>query len=380
MRHVVYLIGEDWFFASHFARRAQAALEAGWRVSVVTRIGEATPALRARGVEVHGVDFVRARVNPIAEAALAWQIARVYRRLQPDLVHHVALKPIILGAVAARLAGIRAVVNAPVGGGFVFSSQSLKARLLRPAVRIAMHAALRRRGSITVFENSEDRQAAIAAEAVPSARAVLIRGAGVDIERFSPHPKAEAPLRVVLGARMLADKGVREFIAAARLLHARGIEAEFVLAGDPDSGNPTSIDPAELEAAPDVLWRGKVADMAGLLAASHVACLPSYREGMPKFLLEAMASGLPCVTTDTPGCREAVIAGETGLLVPPRDPEALADALGRLLTDPALRARLGEAGRGRTVAEFSDEVVCAATLAVYEQAVSAHSVSGAVAS
>lgn len=120
--------------------------------------------------------------------------------------------------------------------------------------------------------------------------------------------------------------------------------------------------------------------MAGLLAASHVACLPSYREGMPKFLLEAMASGLPCVTTDTPGCREAVIAGETGLLVPSRDPEALAGALGRLLTDPGLRARLGEAGRARAVAEFSDEVVCAATLAVYEQAVSAHSVSGAVAS
>ncbi|HEX7388904.1 MAG TPA: glycosyltransferase family 4 protein [Acidiphilium sp.] len=368
-RHLVYLIGEDWFFASHFLARARAAREAGWRVSVLTHVGEAAAALRADGFTVIGVDFVRARLNPVGEGRLLASIVRHYREVRPDLVHHVALKPILLGSVAARLAGVRAVVNAPVGQGFVFSSNSAKARLLRPFVRAGLRATLGARGAFAVFENGEDRAEMIGSGAVAEARAVLIPGAGVDLTQFRPHQPAAGPVRVVLGARMLRAKGVMEFIAAARMLKERGVDAEFILAGAPDPGNPASLTEAELRAAQGVNWIGRCDDMAGLFASAHIACLPSYREGLPKFLLEAMAACLPCVATDVVGCRDAVADGETGLLVAPRNAGALAVALDRLIGDPALRSRLGAEGRARAEEKFSDPVICARTLEVYDRAI-----------
>jgi len=371
VRHLAYLIGEDWFFASHFRARARAARADGWRVSVITRTGAAAAELRDEGFEVHGVDFRRARLNPLAEGRLALHIARLYRQIAPDLVHHVALKPILLGSVAARLAGIRAMVNAPVGQGFVFASQTPKARLLRPMIRTAMRATIGARGAIAIFENEEDRAAMIASGAIGAENAALIRGAGVDLARFHPHPPPPGPVRIVLGARMLRDKGILEFIAAAQRLKGQG--AEFILAGTPDPGNPASLTEADLRDARDVTWIGHCSDMASLFATSHIACLPSYREGLPKFLLEAMAAGLPCVATDVTGCRDAVIAGESGLLVPLRDPEALAGALAPLIADAALRARFGAAGRSRAERLYAEPIICAETLAVYERAITRES-------
>ncbi|MEE3502156.1 glycosyltransferase family 4 protein [Acidiphilium acidophilum] len=366
-RHLVYLIGEDWFFASHFRARARAARAAGWRVSVVTRTGSAAAELRDEGFEVHGVDFRRARLNPLAEGRLALHIAALYRKLAPDLVHHVALKPILLGSVAARLAGVGAIVNAPVGQGFVFASETAKARVLRPLVGAAMRATIGARGAIAIFENAEDRAAMIAAGAIRADDAVLIRGAGVDLARFRPVIPPPGPVRIVLGARMLRDKGIGEFIAAAGRLKGQG--GDFVLAGTPDPGNPASLTEGDLRAAPNVRWIGHCDDMASLFASCHIACLPSYREGLPKFLLEAMAAGLPCVATDVTGCREAVVAGETGLLVPPRDPAALGAALAGLIDDPARRARFGAAGRSRAERFYAEPIICAETLAVYERAI-----------
>ncbi len=368
-RHIVFLIGEDWFFRSHFRARAEAARLAGWKVTVLTRTGDAAALLRAEGFEVIHVDFRRARLNPLAEFRLLRSIVRHYRALSPDVVHHVALKPILLGSLAAALARVPAIINAPVGQGFVFTSAHLKARLLRPAVSLGLRLAMGGRGALAVFENHDDLTAMTASGALSSDRAYLIRGAGVDLASYQPHAPPAGKVRIVLGARMLADKGIREFIEAARLLRLRGVAAECLLAGGPDPQNPASLDASELQCATEATWLGPIADMASLLASCHVACLPSYREGLPKFLLEAMASGLPCVATDVVGCREAVADGESGLLVPPRDPAALADALERLVADPVLRARMGAAGRARAETLFADEVVCAATLAVYERAI-----------
>jgi glycosyltransferase involved in cell wall biosynthesis len=365
--HLVYLIGEDWFFASHFRARALAARAAGWRISVIARVGPASEALRAEGFAVIGVDFVRSRLDPWAEARLLATIIGHYRRLRPDLVHHVALKPILLGSIAARIAHVPAIVNAPVGQGFVFASQTPKARLLRPFVRAAMRATIGARGAIAIFENAEDRAAMIAAGAIDSAHAVLIRGAGVDLVRFRPHAPPPGPIRILLGARMLRDKGVGEFMAAAALLRGPGVE--FVLAGLPDPGNPASLTEADLRAAHHVSWIGHCDDMAALFATCHIACLPSYREGLPKFLLEAMSAGLPCVATDVTGCRDAVRAGQTGLLVPPRDSVALAAALSRLIGDAALRAAMGSAGRAFAERLYAEPVICAETLTVYERAI-----------
>lgn len=368
-KHLVFLIGEDWFFASHFLSRARAAREAGWRVTVLTRVGPASALLREEGFGVIGVDFVRARINPFSEFLLFADIVRHYRSLQPDVVHHVALKAIVLGTLAAGIAGVKSVVNAPVGQGFVFASNSLKARLLRPFVRLALQTAIGARGAFAIFENSEDRMTAVASGAIPSERAILIPGAGVDLERFRPHSPKAGVIKVVLGARMLLDKGVREYIEAGKILHERGNLADLVLAGTPDPENPGSLPDSVLRGASPVRWIGRVDDMAALLHSAHIACLPSYREGLPLFLLEAMASGLPVVATDVTGCRDAVVRDQTGLLFPPRDPAALADALAKLILDSSMRASLGAAGRARAEALYGQSVICSATLAVYERAI-----------
>jgi len=366
-RTLVFLLTEDWFFASHFWVRALAAKRAGWRVVLVARESEAAQRIRASGIEVMPVDFIRRRLNPFAELAFTLRLARLYRALKPELVHHIALKPIVLGGIAARLAGVRAVVNAPVGLGFVFSSDKLLARVLRPLVSAGLRLTLTPGKAVAIFENPDDMAALTQAGMVRPGQAVLIRGAGVDIEKFHPAPEPPGKPRIVLIARMIREKGIPEFVEAARIL--RGL-AEFVLAGAPDEGNHNALTATELRGWEEeglVTWLGPVRDIAGLLAGAHIACQPSsYREGLPKSALEAMAAGKPLVATDIPGCREAVVEGETGFLVPPRDALALAEALRKLIASPELRARFGAAGRRRVEENFSDAIICAKTLSVYE--------------
>ena len=366
-RTLVFLLTEDWFFASHFWVRGLAAKAAGWRVILIARESEATARIRASGIEVIPVPFIRRRLNPFAEFGFALQLAKLYRQIRPDLVHHVALKPIVIGGLAARLAGRQKIVNAPVGLGFVFSSEKLLARLLKPLVTLGLRLTLTPRGARVIFENPDDMRALSEAGMVRPEAAVLIRGAGVDIETFAPAPESAGPVRVILIARMIREKGVADFVAAARLLKGK---AEFVLAGAPDPGNPNTVTEAELrswEAERLVTWLGPRRDISDLLRGAHIACQPStYREGLPKSALEAMASGKPLVATDMPGCREAVVHGETGFLVPPGDPAALAAALERLIGDAGLRARFGAAARRRAEENFSDAIICAQTLSVYD--------------
>jgi glycosyltransferase involved in cell wall biosynthesis len=367
---LVFLLTEDWFFASHFWVRALAAKQAGWRVILVARESEATARIRASGIEVIPVDFIRRRLNPFAELAFVLKLARLYREIKPDIVHHIALKPIVLGGIAARLAGVKAVVNAPVGLGFVFSSDKFLARVLRPIVSLGLRLTLTPHRAVAVFENPDDLEALVQGGMARAEAVTLIRGAGVDIEKFHPTPEPPGPVRIVLIARMIREKGVPEFVEAARLLHGK---AEFILAGAPDEGNMNALTANELRAWENeglVRWLGPVRDIAGLLASAHIACQPSsYREGLPKSALEAMAAGKPLVATDIPGCREAVVHGQTGLLVPPRDVPALAAALERLIDDPTLRASMGAAGRARVEQNFSDAIICEKTLAVYESLV-----------
>lgn len=373
-RTLLFLLTEDWFFASHFWVRALAAKQMGWRVVLVARESEAGARIRASGIEFVPVDFIRRRLNPFAEAAFVLKLARIYRAEKPDLAHHIALKPIVLGGLAARLAGVKAQVNAPVGLGFVFSSDKLLAKILRPLVKLGLRLTLTPRGGVAVFENPDDLAALVAGGMARADAVTLIRGAGVDVQKFHPTPEPEGPVRIVLIARMIREKGVPEFVEAARRLKGR---AQFILAGAPDEGNHNAISAAELrgwEAEGLVEWLGPVKDIPALLAGAHIACQPSsYREGLPKSALEAMAAGKPLVATDIPGCREAVIDGETGFLVPARDINALAAALERLINDPALRARMGAAGRARVEENFSDAIICSKTLAVYDSLVPARS-------
>lgn len=365
---LLFVVTEDWYFVSHRLPLAVGAMKTGFDVVVATRVGSHGETIRAAGIRLIPFNLSRRRGNPLAEVVA---LVRLYFRERPDIVHHVALKPIIYGALAARFARVPAQVNAVAGLGWLFTSPTGIMRFIRPAVRWMLVWFLNTRGNLTVVQNSDDRALLIRTN-LPETRVRLIRGAGVDTTSF--HPVMQEPsgsVCIVLAARMLWDKGVGEFVEAARLLTQGEVFARFVLVGIPDPGNPASVPDATLRAwhgKNGVEWWGHRDDMPAVFHSAHIVCLPSYyREGLPKVLLEAAACGLPIVTADAPGCREIVHDGDNGFLVPVRDAEALAVALHNLIKDKPLRVKMGQRGREIVLAEFSQERIIAETLAVYQE-------------
>ena len=370
MTRLLYLVTEDWYFCSHRLPLAVAASAAGYEVVVATRVSVHAEQIRAAGLQLVPLGLSRRGQNPLRELASVAEIVRVYRRVRPDIVHHVALKPVLYGSLAARFSRVPAVVNALAGLGYVFSSADLKARVLRPVVRAAYHLLLDGSNRRLIVQNPDDRDLFSRDGLVDPSRIHLIRGSGVELSRFAATPEPDGLPLVILPARMLRDKGVEEFVAAARSLKQQGIGARFALVGDPDPENPAAIGEATLRrwhCEGVVEYWGWREDMTAVLRECHLVCLPSYREGLPKALIEAAASARAIVTCDVPGCRDVVTEGDNGLLVPPRDSAALANALRRLIVDPQLRARMGARGRQRAVAEFSVEHVITDTLSVYRQ-------------
>ncbi|MCA1925495.1 MAG: glycosyltransferase family 4 protein [Thiobacillus sp.] len=364
---LLFVVTEDWYFVSHRLPLAVAARRAGFDVAVATREGRHGEVIRSAGIRLIPFALSRRGGNPLAEVIALW---RLYRHEKPDLVHHVALKPVMYGALAAWLAGVPAQVNAVAGLGWLFTSSSGVLRLARPALRWMLGRLLDRPHSLTIVQNPQD-QSLLERAGVSASRLRLIRGAGVDLQIFRPVIPPGGAVCIVLVARMLWDKGVGEFVEAARLLTGAGVNARFVLVGDPDPANPASVPESTLRrwhGQHGVEWWGRREDMPAVLQAAHIACLPSYREGLPKSLLEAAACGLPIVTTDAPGCREVVREGVNGLLVPVRDAAALAAALKKLIDDVGLRRSMGEQSRLRAETEFGLETVIAQTLAVYREA------------
>jgi len=365
---LLYFVTEDWFFCSHFLDRAVAAQQAGFQVSVLTRVNRHGQTILDNGINLIPLALERSKINPLREISLIKSLASLYLREHPHIVHHVALKPILYGSLAAKIAGIRAIVNAPVGMGYVFSSKQLKARLLKPLVLLAYRLLLNPFNSVAVFENPDDLTYFEKLGIVKYSR--LIRGAGVNTLQFgSSNEPNEVPV-VLLAARMLWDKGVGEFVEAAKILQQQSISARFVLVGAPDKENPESINQSQLlewQDAGIIEWWGQHEDMPQVFVQAHIVCLPSYREGLPKVLIEAAACGRPIVATDVPGCREIVRHNENGLLIPAKDPQALAVALNRLLNDAELRESMGKRGRAMVEAEFSTEYVVEQTLQLYKE-------------
>lgn len=363
---LLFVVTEDWYFVSHRLPLAVAAQAAGFDVAVATREGRQADVIRSAGIRLIPFTLSRRGGSPLREVLALWHL---YRRERPDLVHHVALKPVMFGALVARLARVPAQVNAVAGLGWLFTSTSGIVRLVRPGLRRMLAHLLNRPHSLTIVQNPED-WALLERSGVPAASLRLIRGAGVDVKVFCPGTPPPEPVCIVLVSRMLWDKGVGEFVEAARRLTEAGVNARFVLVGDPDPANPASVPESTLRSwhgQHGVEWWGRREDMPAVLQMAHIACLPSYREGLPKSLLEATACGLPIVTTDAPGCREVVRDGVNGLLVPIRDAATLASALRKLIDDPVLRRSMGERSRLLAETEFGLETVIAQTLAVYRE-------------
>ena len=323
-----------------------------------------------------GIPFVplpvdRRSLNPVADVKLFWTLYRWYRRERPDVVHHFTIKPVIYGSLAARLARVPRIVNTVTGLGYVFTSEAvgLLRRLVEIQYRVALAAA-----HYTFFQNSEDRLLFLERGIVRDEKAGLLPGSGVDTAHFAPRGEPDAsrtdgPVVFLMIARLLRDKGLYEFVEAARRVRARYPRAEFQLLGARDDRNPTVVSAADVEcwqSTGTVRWLGEVADVRDAISAADVVVLPSYREGTPRSLLEAAAMRKPLITTDAVGCREAVDDGVNGLLVPVRDSEALADAMITLYNDPDLRRRMGDAGRDKMVRQFEEKQVIAKVLARYK--------------
>ncbi len=366
---LLFLMNEALFFTTHRMPVALAARAAGFEVHVAAPFEQPyADIIRDNGFHYHDIPLKRGGRGLLGELRLIAAFWRLLRTLRPDLVHHVAMKPVLYGGLCSRLLRVPAAVHAVTGLGFLFIREDLSSRLIRRLIKPVYRFALAHPNARVIFQNPDDLGMFIREGLVDGRATVMIRGCGVDMDRFRPgSPPAGAPI-VMFPARLIGDKGVNEFVQAARILKAEGCDARFVLVGRRDPANLTDVGEAVIRGWQDdglVEWWGFASDMPAILAQAAIAVTPSYREGLPRGLIEAAACGLPIVTTDVPGCREVVRDRDNGLLVPARDGAATADAIRALLADPGLRRRMGARGRERAVAEFSVERFVAETFAAY---------------
>ncbi|HIP69721.1 MAG TPA: glycosyltransferase family 1 protein [Chromatiales bacterium] len=363
---LIFFVSEDWYFYSHRLPLAKAAQNAGFDVAVITRINDHENIIRQAGIRIIPFELDRGGMNLFTDLSTITKLIHIYKHERPDIIHNVALKPVMYGSIAAKFSGVPHTINALTGLGWLFTSQSLKARVLSRIVIKILRYLLK--SSHVILQNKSD-VGLVNNWRIP--RTYLVEGAGVDTEIYRPSSEPEGIPLVILPARMLWDKGVGDFVQAAKILKNKNVEARFILVGSPDPKNPSSVSQKQLsdwEVEGVVELWGHRTDMPVVFRNIHIVCLPSYREGLPKVLIEACASGRPIVTTDVPGCRDIVSTKFNGLLVPPHNSEALAQALGRLISDQELRQSMGKRGRKLATQKFSQDQIISETLSVYQEA------------
>ena len=374
-KKLLFNITEDWFFCSHFLERALAAKKAGYSIFVLSRISLKKDILENYGIKFIAVQFNRKSINPFYEFYVLIRIILIYKRVRPDIVHHVAAKPIIYGSIAARICRIKSVINAPVGMGYVFTSDDIKAKFLRPLLKILFkffidsHNGINKRNKI-IFENKEDLKYFTKLGAVDPKNACIIQGAGVKIkQKYKPRKSKEIPT-IALVARMLRDKGINEFVEAAKIVNRDKTVGNFLLVGDIDPGNPSSLKRKTLTKWNDnklIKWVGWIDNVGEILMKTDILCLPSYREGLPKALIEGAAYGLPIVTTNTIGCKDVVEDGVNGFLVPIKNVEQLSKRIFELIQNKDLRNKMGRESFKIASSKFSSKIINTQTLNVYNE-------------
>jgi glycosyltransferase involved in cell wall biosynthesis len=367
-KKLAFIVTEDWFFASHFLPMARAAREMGFDTLVIARVRDHRPAIEATGARVVPLEAERRSLNPMAAGYAAGRLAAILRAEKPDIVHCIALRPILVGGAAALMAGVTRRVYALTGTGFLGARDGLMARSARTGLRTLIRGPLESPGTHYLFENPDDPR--LLGLDPAEARVTIVGGAGIDPDALRPAPlPPQPPLRVAVVARMVWSKGIDLAVEALRLARAAGADVELSLYGAPDPSNPKDIAEKTLRdwsAEPGITWHGRTDDVAAVWRAHHVCCLPSRGgEGLPRTLLEGAACGRAVVTTDVPGCRALVRDGVEGLVVPPDDARALAAAFLRLAGDPELVARFGAAARARVNDGFTERAVTDGVKAMY---------------
>ena len=369
---ILLFANTDWYLWNFRRELAAGIRDMGWDVVLVSPPGDYSDRFGKLGLRWLPLKMDRLSTNPLQELAVVAALAGIYRRERPDVVHHFTLKSVIHGSLAARLAGISRIVNAVAGLGYLFSSDSLKARMLRPPVRALLKLALGGARTRTIFQNPDDLAEFLRAGLIDARQGVLIRGSGVDTRRFLPlRDGRSGPCQILLATRLLWNKGVGEYVAAAKAIKAAGVDTDFLIAGTPDLGNPDAVPERIIESWDRdgiVKWLGHVDGMEQLLGRTDIVVLPSrYAEGVPRVLLEAAAAGAALVAPDRPGCSEIGVHDETGTLVTPGDIEELTATIQSLIADRALRTRLGAAAMLKAKTEFEERNIIAATIDVYRQ-------------
>lgn len=371
---ILLFANTDWYLYNFRLALARRLKDEGREVVLASPPGDYGPRLVEMGFRWIPVNFPNSNTKPLSEVALLIRVIELYQAERFDLCHHFTIKCVLYGSIAARIAGVPAIVNAVTGMGHIFTDSGLKALLLRPLVKALYRFALGRKRSRVIFQNDEDRGYFIANKLVGEESTSLIRGSGVNCRVYRPSLQKSSedpqlPVRVLFASRLLWEKGISELLSAVRMLRTAGERTEFIFAGNIYPGNPSSLsveDLASIRAEGLVDYRGHVDDMVPLLAESDIVVLPSYREGTPRILIEAAAMAKPIVATDIAGCRGLVQHGINGLVVPIKTVKPLVEALTTLIRNPELRRAMGAKGPQIVLEEFDEEIVIRKTLELYQ--------------
>lgn len=367
---LIIVVSEDRSFWSHRLSLAQSAIEAGFNVTLLTKVNKLEKKIKEKGINVININFVRSAKSPLIDLLNIIKLIFIFRKEKPDLIHNVALKTILIGSLAALFSRNVVVVNAFTGLGYVFSSNQFQAKVIRLFIKPIFRLVMRRRNYWTIFQNPDDLNLFNDLGLIEPDRSMLIRGSGVNTSEFPQIIDTNKIPVVMLASRLLWDKGVGEFVGAAKRLRAENIKAKFVIVGDIDKENPMSIPVATIKqwvSEGYIDWKGHSNSMPEILSSASIVCLPSYREGLPKVLLEAAAVGRPLIATDVPGCREIVKNGENGILVKLKNIDSLYNAIKLLVLNKEMRQLMGECSRRLVESELSSDIINTQILDFYKK-------------
>lgn len=369
-KKILFVVSGAKFFLSHRLTLAKAAQSAGFDVHVATPPSDLNTRIVQSGLSHHTISLDRGGINPFRDIMTVCSLWRLYRRLKPDLVHHVTIKPILYGGLVSRWLDIPAIVHAFTGLGFLFISEKKWVSAVRQIVYGIYKWAFGHRNIRFIFQNTEDCNQLVKRNIIRPESCVLLPGSGVSMTAFIPTDETSETPRVILASRLLWDKGIEEFVEAAQRLKEKNTPARFILVGGFDEANPTSIPPESLDywvQSEIIEWWGERNDMPNVMQQAHIVCLPSYREGLPRVLVEAAASARAIVATDISGCRAVVENGVNGLLVPVKNSSRLCEALEHLISHPQLRQKMGRAGRKKVENDYELQNIIHRTLTIYHE-------------
>lgn len=367
--HLLFVVNTTGSFISHRLPIAQEAIKSGYKVSLATGDVDSHEDIKLAGINHYHLPLVRSGRSLIGECHLIFAIFKLIKTLKPDIIHNVNMKPVLYTGLINRFIGKRPCVNAITGLGFIFIREGWMAKIMQRIILCMYYVSNGCDNSIYIFQNSDDLNLFIQKGVIPLEKTCLMKGVGVSLNEYSVSSTEykDELIRILFPARLLRDKGIVELVEAVKIL-AKKYSLKLLIAGGIDKDNPTSISQSqwdEWQKETCIEFLGHQSNMASIYQDSHIVCLPSYREGMPRALLEAQACGCPVITTNVPGCREAIVSGKTGLLVKRKSISELVEAIDNLIQNKELRKKMGTAARQHAEKNFSVENIIRETLSLY---------------